>query len=213
MAALAALRAASARRWPSRARAWRRRAAGRRRPTRSSCASSRSSTRSRAATIERLLDAAVGQRALAHLEDVAPAHQRHGLGQVHVVGVVALLAADDEDVAEARGGDQRGACALALQDGVGRNRGGVQDARRPRAGAAWRLRAVPRGPRAPLPPDRWAWSPPCGNCSTPARTSSSTKSVNVPPISNATRSIGLAGSLFAHAHSMPRLTRRCRAKQ
>ena len=78
--------------------------------------------------VERLLDAAIGKRALSHLVDIAPAHQRRGLGQVHVVGIVPLLAPDNDDVAKARGSDQRGGAAFALQDGIGRHRGGVQDA-------------------------------------------------------------------------------------
>ena len=51
--------------------------------------------------IERHFDRAVGKHALAQLEEVPAAHQGHWLGEVHVVGVVALLTANDDNVAEA----------------------------------------------------------------------------------------------------------------
>ena len=65
---------------------------------------------------------------LADLEDIGAAHQRAGLFQVQVVGVVALATAHQQHVAKAACGDQRGAAALALQDRIGGDGGGMQHA-------------------------------------------------------------------------------------
>ncbi len=54
-------------------------------------------------------------------------HQRRRLFEKHIVLVVAALVGDLDDVAEPFGRDQRGAGALALDDGVGRERGAVQE--------------------------------------------------------------------------------------
>ena len=63
----------------------------------------------------------------AHLETQLPRHERLGLGDREVVELVLPLAADLERVREARGRDQAGDRALALDQGVGEERGGVDD--------------------------------------------------------------------------------------
>ena len=65
---------------------------------------------------------------LIELENVAPADQRRGLVHVEIVGLVALLTADQYDVAEAARGDQCRLRAFALDDRVGRNGRPVQHA-------------------------------------------------------------------------------------
>ena len=61
------------------------------------------------------------------LERTPPGHQRRRLLHVEVVGLVALLAPDEQHVAEPVGGQERGGPALALDDRVGRHRGGVEN--------------------------------------------------------------------------------------
>jgi hypothetical protein len=65
-----------------------------------------------------------------------PGDQRLGPRDVDVVQLELPLAADLERVAETRGGDEPGARALALDERVGEERGGVHDAREARGGQA-----------------------------------------------------------------------------
>ena len=73
--------------------------------------------------IERLVDLAVGQHALAHFEAQRPLDQRHVFLEEQIIGVRPVDAADLIDVAKAFGDQQRGLGAGALQhriDGDGR---------------------------------------------------------------------------------------------
>src|SRR5215831_5605025 len=76
--------------------------------------------------VERCRDRAVGIDAFEYLDDMAPLHERARLVDVEIISLVALLAANDEHIAEARGGDEAGGSTLALEDGIGGDRGGVQ---------------------------------------------------------------------------------------
>ncbi len=67
-------------------------------------------------------DRAVGRHAFDDLDDMAPLHQRAGFVDVEVVGLVALLAADDQDVAEALCRHEARGGAFALENGVGCHR-------------------------------------------------------------------------------------------
>ena len=75
--------------------------------------------------VERLQHPAVDVDPLRHHEPALARHERERLLDHDVVLVVAALVADVEHVAEALGGHQRGECALALDDRVGRERGAV----------------------------------------------------------------------------------------
>ena len=77
------------------------------------------------ALVEGKAHGAVHVHALRHREAQLARHQRLRLDDVDVVLVEAALVGDLDDVAEAVGGDQRGARALALDDGVGGKRGAV----------------------------------------------------------------------------------------
>ncbi len=77
--------------------------------------------------VERLLDLAVGEHALVHLEPQRALDQRHVLLEEQIVGVRPVDAPDLVDVAEAFGDQQRGLRAGALQDGVDRHRRAVQE--------------------------------------------------------------------------------------
>ena len=79
--------------------------------------------------VQRSVHAPVGPHALPDLEDVAAAQQRLRLGHAQIVGLVALLATDEQDVAEAPGGDERRSGPLALDDRVRRDGGRVQHRR------------------------------------------------------------------------------------
>ena len=73
--------------------------------------------------VERLVDLAVGQHALAHFEAQRPLDQRHVFLEEQIVGVRPIDAADLIDVAKAFGDQERGLGAGALQhriDGDGR---------------------------------------------------------------------------------------------
>ena len=74
-------------------------------------------------------------------------HQRRGLLQVHVVEPRADLAADLQDVAEAARHQHAHARGLALDDGVGRHRGGVDH----RGHVAAARPRTPRGPARARP--------------------------------------------------------------
>ena len=92
--------------------------------------------------VERRAHAAVGEHPLGHLADEAARDQRGRLLDLQVVDLVALLAADDQHVAEAAGREQADAGRLALDDDVGAERGAVHSLaqRRPvHAGAADQL--------------------------------------------------------------------------
>ena len=77
------------------------------------------------ALVERPPHGAVHVHALRHREAQLARHQRLRLDDVDVVLVEAALVGDLDDVAETVGGDQRRARALALDDGVGGERGAV----------------------------------------------------------------------------------------
>src|SRR6185295_2542434 len=77
------------------------------------------------AFVEGAAHGAVHVHALGHREAQLPRHQRLRLDDVDVVLIEAALVGDLDDVAEAIGGDQGGARALALDDGVGGERGAV----------------------------------------------------------------------------------------
>ena len=72
-------------------------------------------------------DGAVRAQASVELEAELVGDERLGRDGLEVVDVRAGLAADDEQVAHALGGDERGAGALALDDGVGGDGGAVHD--------------------------------------------------------------------------------------
>ena len=77
--------------------------------------------------VQRAQHRAVGGDTLAHRVAQRARHQHRGGLDVDVVGVAALLVAHLEHVAEALGGQQRGARALALDQRVGRERGAVDE--------------------------------------------------------------------------------------
>ena len=77
---------------------------------------------------------ALGAAALRHLVDPLVGHQGRGVVGVEAVEVGAGLAPQLQDVAEALGGDQAGAGALALQQGVGADGHPVREAARRRRG-------------------------------------------------------------------------------
>ena len=62
---------------------------------------------------------AVGAHALGDLEGIAARHHRLGLAVMDVVDGAPALALQDEQVAEALGGEERDPCALALEHRVG----------------------------------------------------------------------------------------------
>ena len=78
--------------------------------------------------VERPQHAAIGADALRHLEPEIAGDERRRHLDGEVVERVFALAPDLERVAEARGGDGAGAGALAFDQGVGEQRGGVHDA-------------------------------------------------------------------------------------
>ena len=79
-----------------------------------------------ACCVERYRDRAVRPQLLDHLQPQPPFHQGTRLGPVQVVQHRHAQVADLQDVAEALGGDQRGACALALENRVGADGRAVQ---------------------------------------------------------------------------------------
>ena len=72
-------------------------------------------------------DRAIGVDALVELEAVAALDQRLGLDPAHVVVGLAVAALDERHVAKALGGDVGDDGTLALQHGVGRDRGAEAD--------------------------------------------------------------------------------------
>ena len=146
---------------------------------------SSSATCAHGAFVEREPHDALDVHALGHREAERARHERRRLFEEHVVLVVAALVGDLDDVAETFGRDQRGAGALALDDGVGRERGAVQE----HADVARSAR--PASARTARVPSTTAFSGARGVVSTfivsrrsPA---SRTMSVNVPPMSAASR--------------------------
>ncbi len=91
-------------------------------------ASSRAS-RSTCGDVDLLLDRAVGERALGHVEAQVARHERRGQVDVEVVDLVAALARDLDRVAEPVGREQRRRRALALDDRVRDERRAVHDPR------------------------------------------------------------------------------------
>jgi hypothetical protein len=83
--------------------------------------------RNHARLVQGLHHAAIGREALDDLQPMPPRHQRLGLvpGQIEHVGHAD--APDLQHVAESAGRDQPGPGARALEDGVGADRGPVQD--------------------------------------------------------------------------------------
>ena len=75
--------------------------------------------------VQGLHHGAVGGHPLGDLDDVAPRHHRLGLAVEQLVDVAAVVALQLQQIAEAAGDQQADACALALQDGVGRHGGAV----------------------------------------------------------------------------------------
>ena len=89
---------------------------------------SRAAASSTARLVEGHAHAAVDGDALRHLQAPAARHQRGGLDDLDVVELVLALAPDLERVAEALGRDEPGRRALALDQGVGEERGRVHHA-------------------------------------------------------------------------------------
>ena len=77
--------------------------------------------------VERQEDVAVVVEPFGDGQPEVAGHEGLREGDVEVVLVVAALIAEGEDVAEAFGGDQRGAGALAFDDGVGGEGGAVDE--------------------------------------------------------------------------------------
>src|SRR6516165_1341149 len=77
--------------------------------------------------IETSSHGSVRQYALGNLVNVAAADERLWLVEVKIVGLVALLPADNQNITKTGGRDQGGRRALALDDRVGCNRGRVQE--------------------------------------------------------------------------------------
>src|SRR5207247_6578669 len=77
--------------------------------------------------IERHPHLPVSRDALAHAYPPAPRHQRVGVLQEQIVDVVALLFAHLQRVAESCRGEQRGGRALAFDEGVGHQGGGMDE--------------------------------------------------------------------------------------
>jgi hypothetical protein len=80
--------------------------------------------------VERLDDGAAGADALGEPEAHLARDERRGAHDHQVVDFGAGLPAYLDHVFEARGGDERGARALAFEQGVGRDRRPVNDLRR-----------------------------------------------------------------------------------
>ena len=76
--------------------------------------------------VERLQHLALEAHPLPHLENPLAGDQRVRLQHVQVVGLVALLPAEDEHVAEAARGNQRRLRPAPLDDRVGRDRRRVE---------------------------------------------------------------------------------------
>ena len=105
--------------------------------------------RAHLADVERLEHVALGVEPLADLEAPPPRHQGRRLLEVHVVEPGADLAADLQHVAEAARHEHAHARGLALDDGVGRHRGGVHHRGHvAAAGPAFREAALERGHEA-----------------------------------------------------------------
>ena len=78
--------------------------------------------------IERRLHGAIGAQPLGHAEPPAARHQRLRRRQAQIVAVRLQALAHFQHIAVALGRQQADRGALALQDGVGRDRGAVHDA-------------------------------------------------------------------------------------
>src|SRR5881296_4786731 len=79
--------------------------------------------------VQRRPHRAVGEHALGDLADQAPRHERARLLDLEVVDLVALLAPDEQHVAEAARGEQADAARLALDDDVAAERRAVHGLR------------------------------------------------------------------------------------
>jgi len=84
--------------------------------------------------VQRRPHGAVGEDPLADLADEPTRDQRGGLLDLQVVDLIALLAPDDENVAEAAGRQEPDAARLALDDDVGAERRAVDRLRDVRPG-------------------------------------------------------------------------------
>ena len=100
----------------------------------------RSGDRTDLGRVERGDDLAIGVDALGQLEAVAALDQRLRLDPAHVVVGLAVAALDERDVLEAPGGDVGDDRTLALEHGVGRDRGAEPDVR---DGGGGRVRREP----------------------------------------------------------------------
>ena len=113
-------------------------------------------------------------------------------GLAVVVGIEAAAFAQQQDVAMARGGQKGGARRRAGEDRIDGARGGVDESLDPGRGEPRRVasgsrRRQARSPPARRRPDRPAWSATCRAAARPP--SATTRSVNVPPTSQASLSI------------------------
>ena len=95
--------------------------------------------------VERNAHAAVDGHPLRHLQAQAARHQGRRLDDADVVELVLALAPDLERVAETLGRDEPGRCALALDQRVAEQRGGVHQP----ADVGWRNRAFAQQPVDP----------------------------------------------------------------
>ena len=145
-------------RWPG----WHRRAEStRRRPRRP-----RPKRAKRVANLvlrERREDLPVETRALGHADAAMSRHQRLGELDEQIVQVVAKLGPGLERIAETARGEQGGACTLALDDRVGRQRRAVHDRAYGCRALPWPVRAPARPPSALPEPAARVWSAPWPN--------------------------------------------------
>ena len=149
----------------ARARGWHRRAAAQTATVSRPDSSMASMARSTDASSSGVTTEPSGADALDHLDDMAPLHERLRLVDVEIVGLVALLATDDEHVAEALRGDEAGGCALALEHRVGGDRRRMQHHVDGRACARPSPQAASPAPRSRPRRGRARWSAPSGHAS------------------------------------------------
>ena len=110
--------------------------------------------------VERDQHVAAAVHAFRHAKAPFARHQRRRLPHEDVVLLEAVLEGDLDGIAEALGDDQRRLGALALDDGVGRERRAVDDQAEVARVSARRASGCPRRRSARLPRARAAWSAP-----------------------------------------------------
>jgi hypothetical protein len=126
---------------------------------------------------------------------------------MEIVGVITLLPADQQNVAKTPCRDQRYAASLALEYGIGGDRGGMQDIRY-RCADQFTFRRTLRSSVTALAGARGV----VGTFQTftkPVLVSRRAKSVKVPPISNAS-CIAFSDSRFPEEDSWLRMSRQSR---